>query len=118
MKSSTRSGPRAGYLEEKIVHASSGHLRGAFPEVDGEYELFCSTFIAQATGRCADFDFCFWAKHGEWEFEVVDQLGHSFPAEDQRRFVRRGTYDRGKPGVLSRQWAAEIVRKCISDWWS
>lgn len=118
MNSSTRSRAKLGHLEENIVHSSPGHLRGAFPDVDGEYELSCSAFLAQATGRCSDFDFCFWAKHGEWEFEVVDQFGHSFPMEDQRRFIGRGSYDRSKPGVLSLEWAAEIIRKCISEWWS
>lgn len=118
MTSGTRPTVKVGYLEEVIVHASPGLLQGAFPEVEGEYELSCSTFLAQATGHCSDFDFCFWAKHGEWEFEVVDQFGHPFPADDQRRFLRRGSYDQDKPGVMSLEWAAEVLRRCISEWWS
>lgn len=91
----------------------------SFDEVlEQRAELTCSTFLVQATGDCCGVDFCFWAKHGEWEFEAVDEHGQPFPIGDPRRFVRREHYDENEPGAPGLEWAARVLRSCLSEWWS
>lgn len=107
-----------GHLGEEILEHSAVRFRATFPEVGGEYELTCSAFLAQATGNCAGLDFCFVAKHGAWEFEALDEKGHSFPIGDQRRFVRAGQYEQSREDALSVPWALRILRACLSEWWS
>lgn len=106
------------YLTEDIIEQSSGLLRMTLPEVGGSYELTCSPFLVQATGDCCGVAFSFWAKHGEWEFQVKNEQGHAFPSGDPRRFVVRKHYDENKPGALGLEWAARILRSCLSEWWS
>jgi hypothetical protein len=105
-------------LTENILEQSPGLLRVSLPEVGGGYELTCSPFLVQAVGDCCGVSFVFWAKHGEWEFQVEDERGHAFPAGDRRRFVRREPYDADKPGALGLEWAARILRSCLVEWWS
>jgi hypothetical protein len=106
-----------GELAEEIIEQTPYVLRVQLPEVGGEYELTCSCSLVQAVGQCSGMDFYFRAKHSRWEFETEDQHGHPFPEKDSRRFTRLGTYDPQKPGAMSIEWAARILRRCLAEWW-
>ena len=77
-----------GQIAEDIIEQSASLLRVQLPEVAGEYELTCSPLLVQAVGHCSGVDFCFRAKHGNWEFETEDEQGHPMPEGDSRRFAR------------------------------
>jgi hypothetical protein len=104
-------------LEESILERRPGFQRASFPEVGGGYELTAQWPLVQAAGDFAGIDFYFRAKHGEWEFETEDKVGHSFPPGDPNHFVRRGTYDPAKPGAMSLDWSLRILRKCFEEFW-
>jgi hypothetical protein len=53
-----------------------------------------------------------------WEFETEDEHGHLYPVGDARRFILRESYDEAKPGAMGVEWAARILRRCLSKWWS
>ncbi|MFO0959014.1 MAG: hypothetical protein U0800_16565 [Isosphaeraceae bacterium] len=104
-------------LAEEMVEQTPGFLRVRLPEVEGEYELTCSSSLVQAVGECCEVDFYFRAKHGYWQFVTQDKQGHSFPVKDLRRFVLEGRYEESKPGAMSMAWSARLLRRCLAEWW-
>jgi hypothetical protein len=103
-------------LTEEVVERTHHLLRVRLPEVDGEYELTGSPLLVQAVGDGLGVDFYLRAKNGKWEFETEDEHGHPFPEGDPRRFIRRGKYDGNEPGVMSLEWSARLLRRCLAEW--
>jgi hypothetical protein len=103
-------------ITENVIEQKPGLLRVDLPDCDGSYELTCSPLLVQAVGDCFGIAFYFGAKHGDWEFETEDEVGHPFPEGDARRFMEKGRYDIAKPGVMGLEWSARLLRRCLEQW--
>jgi hypothetical protein len=84
-------------LAEEVLEDSAGKRTVRLLEIEGGYELWGNSFLMQGNGTCLGISFTFHAKYGQWEFETETEVGHLFPPDDPRRFVRHGEFDETRP---------------------